>query len=160
MSNRRRSALLLLIEALPLCACVRSIGGKAGLFLNYFFMSDPTKYNNYGRQMTGFDSGIENSTFGHWRNPEYQQLNQDCDSHTCRVCQDEGLADYGFGFAACVDCSQGISEDFAKKVVSENKTFKSFVETYGCFCNGYPEYLSKYWQRCKAIVEKIDYLPY
>ena len=39
-------------------------------------MSDPTKYNNYGRMMTGFRSGIEQSTFGHWRNPEYIEILQ------------------------------------------------------------------------------------
>lgn len=123
-------------------------------------MSDPTKYNNYGRQMTGFDSGNENSLFGHWTNPEYQYLNQDAETPLCHVCKNDGLADYGFGFSVCVDCSNGISVEFAKKVVSENKTLQSFIEEYGGFCKGYPDYISKYWKRCKEIVENIDYLPY
>lgn len=123
-------------------------------------MSDPTKYSNYGRQTTGFDSGIENKTFGHWSNPEYQQLCNNDDRPICEKCGDLGMADYGFGESVCVDCQQGISLEFAKKVVSENKTFESFAETYGGFCFGYPEYISKYWQRCKEVVENIDYLPY
>lgn len=33
-------------------------------------------YNQYGRQQTGFDNSIDHSLFGHWRNPEYQELCQ------------------------------------------------------------------------------------
>lgn len=33
-------------------------------------------YNSYGRQQTGFDNSIDHSTFGHWRNPEYQEMCQ------------------------------------------------------------------------------------
>ena len=33
-------------------------------------------YNSYGRQQTGFDNSIDHSAFGHWRNPEYQEICQ------------------------------------------------------------------------------------
>lgn len=33
-------------------------------------------YNSYGRQQTGFDNGFDHSVFGHWRNPEYQEMCQ------------------------------------------------------------------------------------
>lgn len=36
-------------------------------------------YNAYGRQQTGFDNSLDHSTFGHWSNPEYQQLQQDAE---------------------------------------------------------------------------------
>lgn len=114
----------------------------------------------FGQQMTGFDSGTEHLMFGHWRNPEYQSLCQDDNAPICMICKDSGFSNYGFGESVCVDCHQGISSDFAKKAVEEHKTFESFVETYGRFCNGYPEYISKYWNRCKEIVENIDFLPY
>ena len=34
-------------------------------------------YNSYGRQQTGFDNSIDHSTFGNWRNPEYQEMCQE-----------------------------------------------------------------------------------
>lgn len=34
---------------------------------------DRTKYSDYGRMMTGFDSGNDRSFYGHWSNPEYQE---------------------------------------------------------------------------------------
>jgi len=34
-------------------------------------------YNLYGRQQTGFDNSIDRSFYGHWRNPEYQEMCQD-----------------------------------------------------------------------------------
>ena len=34
-------------------------------------------YNSYGRQQTGFENSIDHSTFGHWRNPEYQEMCQE-----------------------------------------------------------------------------------
>lgn len=36
-------------------------------------------YNQYGREQTGFDNSIDHSTFGHWSNPEYQQICQDAE---------------------------------------------------------------------------------
>lgn len=41
------------------------------------------RYDHHGRMMTGFDGPIERSTFGHWSNPEYQQLEQDHETQ-CR----------------------------------------------------------------------------
>lgn len=38
-------------------------------------------YNQKGRIETGFDNSLDHSTFGHWRNPEYQELNQDYELH-------------------------------------------------------------------------------
>lgn len=34
-------------------------------------------YNSHGRQQTGFDNSIDHSTFGHWTNPEYQEMCQE-----------------------------------------------------------------------------------
>jgi hypothetical protein len=34
---------------------------------------DITKYSDYGQMMTGFSSGNEESFYGHWTNPEYQE---------------------------------------------------------------------------------------
>ena len=34
---------------------------------------DRTKHSDYGRMMTGFDTGTERSFYGHWTNPEYQE---------------------------------------------------------------------------------------
>lgn len=34
---------------------------------------DNTKHSDYGRMMTGFDTGTERSFYGHWSNPEYQE---------------------------------------------------------------------------------------
>lgn len=59
-------------------------------------MSDPTKYNQLGRMMTGFDSGIEHSMFGHWSNPEYQQICQDAllQPGICRCCGEKWDDDF------------------------------------------------------------------
>jgi len=40
---------------------------------------DRYTYNQYGREQTGFDNSIDHSTFGHWRNPEYQEMCQDAE---------------------------------------------------------------------------------
>jgi len=34
-------------------------------------------YNLNGRIQTGFENGFDHSTFGHWRNPEYQEICQE-----------------------------------------------------------------------------------
>lgn len=59
-------------------------------------MSDPTKYNAYGRMMTGFNSGIEQSLFGHWSNLEYQQLMQESELQygICRCCGEQWQDDF------------------------------------------------------------------
>lgn len=38
-------------------------------------------YNQYGRQETGFSNGFDHSIFGHWSNPEYQEMCQDIEQH-------------------------------------------------------------------------------
>lgn len=35
------------------------------------------EYSEYGRQQTGFDNAIDHSMFGHWSNPEYQELDNE-----------------------------------------------------------------------------------
>ncbi len=34
------------------------------------------RYNTLGQNMTGFENSIDHSMFGHWSNPEYQELCQ------------------------------------------------------------------------------------
>lgn len=34
------------------------------------------RYNDYGYMMTGFENSIDHAMFGHWLNPEYQELQQ------------------------------------------------------------------------------------
>lgn len=34
------------------------------------------KYNDYWYMMTGFENSIDHTMFGHWRNTEYQELQQ------------------------------------------------------------------------------------
>jgi hypothetical protein len=34
-------------------------------------------YNLHGRIQTGFDNGFDHQDFGHWRNPEYQEMCQE-----------------------------------------------------------------------------------
>jgi len=38
---------------------------------------DSFSYNNHGQQMTGFSNSIDHSLFGHWSNPEYQDMFKD-----------------------------------------------------------------------------------
>ena len=38
---------------------------------------DNFRYNRYGKIQTGFDNSIDHPMFGHWRNPEYQELYQE-----------------------------------------------------------------------------------
>lgn len=59
-------------------------------------MTDPTAYNQYGIMMTGFSSGNEHSTFGHWTNPEYQRLMQESELQrgTCRCCGEQWQDDF------------------------------------------------------------------
>lgn len=44
---------------------------NSGIMLKQFEYSDRKK------QQTGFDNSLDHQEFGHWRNPEYQQLQQD-----------------------------------------------------------------------------------
>ena len=37
---------------------------------------DDYRYNRRGEVQTRFDNSIDHSMFGHWRNPEYQELCQ------------------------------------------------------------------------------------
>lgn len=71
-------------------------------------MKDPTTYNNYGRMMTGFNSGIEHSTFGHWSNPEYAQLTQESELQrgTCRCCGEQWQDDFWSdeSMTLCLNC--------------------------------------------------------
>jgi hypothetical protein len=39
------------------------------------------KYNDYGRQQTGFDSDTERSFYGHWKNPKYSLELQEAEHH-------------------------------------------------------------------------------
>lgn len=61
----------------------------------------PFDYNRHGQVQTGFDNSIDHSTFGHWRNPEYQEMCQS-EEETQRLqseiyivdrslCEDDGL---------------------------------------------------------------------
>ena len=77
---------------------IRSIEGEAELFLNLFFMKDPTTYSNYGQMMTGFVTGNEHRLFGHWSNPEYAQLMQESEfpsmGGVCRCCGERWEDDF------------------------------------------------------------------
>ena len=42
---------------------------------------DEFAYNRYGRQETGFENAIDHGMFGHWRNPEYQEMQQDYENY-------------------------------------------------------------------------------
>ena len=44
-----------------------------------FNKMDEFRYNRYGQVQTGFDNSIDHSMFGHWRNPEYQELCQEAE---------------------------------------------------------------------------------
>jgi len=93
--------------------------GSAGLFLNFIFMSDPTKYNRFGQEQTGFRSGIENSMFGHWSNPEYSQMLQDEErpiplSGVCQCCGEKWEDDFWANEekTLCLNCYTPTPDDY------------------------------------------------
>lgn len=127
-------------------------------------MSDPTKYNRLGREMTGFESGIENLLFGHFTNPEYQALQNIEPEASCKVCGDTGSIQSEYGVAMCVDCCIGIPFDDAVVIVKNYPECDDFVcAHYEFYSNGggdNSQDLAKYWQRCKEIVENADKTPW
>lgn len=127
-------------------------------------MEDPTKYNMIGRQMTGFNSEIERSTFGHYTNPEYQMINNDDPVPLCKSCGDTGCVTSDFGAAICVDCCVGIPLEDAIVIIRDYPDCDSFVcEHYEFYSNGAGDNsqdLANYWQRCKEIINSLNQLPY
>ena len=114
--------------------------------------------------MTGFDSAIENATFGHWTNPEYQDLQNIKQEPFCKICGDTGSVQSENGVAICVDCCIGIPFSDAVVIVRDYLECEEFVcSHYEFYSNGTGDNsqdLAKYWQRCKEIVEQANSLPY
>lgn len=73
----------------------------------------PFEYNQYGREQTGFDNSIDHSLFGHWSNPEYQQLCQDAElidrQNSCEHNNETSVMGEGIVYVVCEDCGRDLS---------------------------------------------------
>lgn len=114
--------------------------------------------------MTGFESDIERSTFGHFTNPEYQNLQNTKQEAFCKTCGDTGSVQSDFGVAMCVDCCIGIPFEDAIVIIEQYPICDDFVSShYEFYSNGYGDNsqdLASYWNRCKEMVENSNKLPY